>query len=170
MAHIEHSYRTERLVVMPWRRLERERLIGAIMSVLTPATTDELPSDMQGVYDADRARQLVDQRETDGPTLVALLRDEPVGLVLVYPFDPTTTGGVIQLGYVVHQDHWGAGLATEIVGGFVEWCRSEPLIRAIHAGTEPSNVASQRVLEKAGFTRHSIDGAHVRFSVDVAGG
>ena len=48
---------------------------------------------------------------------------------------------------------WGRGIASEIVDGFVGWCREEDAILSIAAGVEKDNPASRKVLEKNGFVQ-----------------
>ncbi len=57
----------------------------------------------------------------------------------------------LRLGYIVAEDMWGRGIASEIVDGFVSWCRGEDAILSIAAGVGNDNPASKRVLEKNGF-------------------
>lgn len=76
---------------------------------------------------------------------------EFIGGCLLRPFhgDPN----VFEIGYSLNRQHWGQGLATEMVEALVAYGFATPNITAIVACTELPNVASQRVLEKAGFKR-----------------
>lgn len=55
-------------------------------------------------------------------------------------------------GYVLAQDGWGKGYATEALRAMVELARSVG-VRRLYAICHPDNRASWRVLEKCGFTR-----------------
>ena len=55
------------------------------------------------------------------------------------------------LGYVVHPDWWSKGLGTEICGLLLDFGFSSLGLHRIEATAHPDNIASQRVLEKAGF-------------------
>lgn len=58
-----------------------------------------------------------------------------------------------EVGYWLHPDCWGQGLASEALQLFVDHLfRSTPLVR-IEALVFAGNPASERVLEKAGFVR-----------------
>lgn len=59
----------------------------------------------------------------------------------------------LELGYLVRKDHAGRGIASELALAMIEEARKRGAER-LHAKVAPSNVASQRVLENAGFTRH----------------
>lgn len=55
-------------------------------------------------------------------------------------------------GYVLAQDAWGQGFATEVLGAMVELAADLKVTR-LYALCHPDHRASQRVLEKRGFDR-----------------
>lgn len=61
-----------------------------------------------------------------------------------------------RIGYVVHRPHSGRGIATEAVRQVVTIIEEMPNISRIWASCSLENVASCRVLEKAGFQREGI--------------
>lgn len=61
-----------------------------------------------------------------------------------------------QVGYVVDKSHWGKGFATDAVRQIVAILEARPTISRIWATCALDNLASARVLEKAGFTREAI--------------
>ncbi|MFE9743445.1 GNAT family N-acetyltransferase [Saccharothrix saharensis] len=61
-------------------------------------------------------------------------------------------GGVAELGYRLHPDHWGRGYATEGASALVEHARAVGLTRVV-AYAMTVNAGSRRVLEKVGL-RH----------------
>ena len=74
-----------------------------------------------------------------------------MGSCLLRPFN--NEPGKIELGYSLDRKHWGTGIATEMALAMVEHGFTCPDITEIVAVTELPNIGSQRVLEKAGFTR-----------------
>lgn len=54
-------------------------------------------------------------------------------------------------GYILHPDHWGAGLAFEAVGAFLVQAFTRPDIDHLTADTDPRNAGSIRLLQKLGF-------------------
>jgi len=67
--------------------------------------------------------------------------------------------GTVEIGYGINPGYEGKGLMTEAVTAVVNWAAEQPGVLSIEAETEPNNIASQRVLEKAGFIRSGISGA-----------
>ena len=68
-----------------------------------------------------------------------------------YCFKGLLADGSTEIGYGLEPDYWGKGYATEAVIAAVGWAQKQPCVKRIEAETEPGNIASQRVLEKAGF-------------------
>jgi ribosomal-protein-alanine N-acetyltransferase len=65
-------------------------------------------------------------------------------------------------GYVLAKDAWGAGYATEAVGGVVA-VAGQVGLRRLYALCHPDHAASWRVLEKSGFTREGLLRGHSGF-------
>jgi RimJ/RimL family protein N-acetyltransferase len=77
----------------------------------------------------------------------------PVGLVILLDEDQEDEDKTeVRLGYLLAESVWGRGLASELIHGFIEWCRTAG-ITSIVGGVERDNVPSMRVLKKNGFVR-----------------
>ena len=61
----------------------------------------------------------------------------------------------IQLGYSLKKEEWGKGYATELTRAGLEYVFNEMKLPLIYAVAEKDNIASQRVLIKAGFIEES---------------
>jgi ribosomal-protein-alanine N-acetyltransferase len=70
----------------------------------------------------------------------------------------------IEVGYLLGKGYWGRGLATEAARSSVQFGFEDLGIEAIVGIVHPENVASQRVLEKAGLSY--VEPAHY-FGMDV---
>ena len=57
----------------------------------------------------------------------------------------------VELGYGVAESQWGRGFATEGVFALLASAFAEPEVAEVYAESAVANIASQRVLEKAGF-------------------
>ncbi|WP_277958902.1 GNAT family N-acetyltransferase [Frigoribacterium faeni] len=60
------------------------------------------------------------------------------------------------LGYWLSEDRNGRGIMTSAVGEAVDWAFGDAGLHRVQAGTLRHNVASQRVLQKAGFEQYGI--------------
>jgi [ribosomal protein S5]-alanine N-acetyltransferase len=54
------------------------------------------------------------------------------------------------IGFVLHPRHWGRGYGTEAARALVRFAFEELGLSAVYGGCLPENIASRRVLEKAG--------------------
>ena len=61
-----------------------------------------------------------------------------------------------EMGYWIAEPFWGKGIMTEAVRLFIEWAFSDFDLHRISAMPYASNIASHRVLEKAGFLLEGI--------------
>ncbi|XP_059064312.1 uncharacterized protein LOC131856514 [Cryptomeria japonica] len=73
-----------------------------------------------------------------------------------------------ELGYAVSRNYWGIGIATEavmraILAGFSDL----PGLRRIEAMVLPENLPSQKVVEKAGFTRECLLRRYIKIRENV---
>ncbi|MEU1688048.1 GNAT family protein [Micromonospora sp. NPDC005707] len=66
-----------------------------------------------------------------------------------------------EIGYVVHPDHWGRGLGTEIAGLLLDLAFGPVGLHRVEATTRPDHAASRRVLEKAGMRCEGISRDHL---------
>jgi ribosomal-protein-alanine N-acetyltransferase len=64
---------------------------------------------------------------------------------------PPDKRGMVEIGYSVLPEFEGQGLATEMVGGIVQWAKQQPRVKHVEAETNIDNKASIRVLERNNF-------------------
>ena len=86
----------------------------------------------------------------DGASLLICADAGPVGSIQLYPVDDSR--GWANLGFWVHPDEQGNGYATEACELIIEYGFREIRLHRISAVAMAPNVASQRVLERVGFT------------------
>ena len=66
-------------------------------------------------------------------------------------FKGITEEGSAEIGYGIAEEYQGCGYAAEAVSALIGWAFAQPGTMCITAETEASNLASQKVLLKAGF-------------------
>lgn len=67
-------------------------------------------------------------------------------------FGPPDETGEIEIAYAMCPSFREQGLATEAVGGLLDWAFTDPRVRTVRAVTQAHLYASRRVLEKSGFS------------------
>ncbi len=74
-------------------------------------------------------------------------------------FGPLDTGEV-EVGYVLHQQYWGRGYATELLLALLQWARINLPGRTVVAMAPVDHLASQKVMRKAGMVFYKNAVAH----------
>lgn len=134
------------------------------LRILTEADTAALV----GLLTNDRIKQTYMLPDFDRPEdaiplarrLIRLSQDkahfvrgmEENGTLAGFLNDVEITDGIIELGYVVHPDHWGQGFATSALREAIAELFSLGY-REVTCGAFEENPASLRVMEKAGMRR-----------------
>jgi [ribosomal protein S5]-alanine N-acetyltransferase len=78
-------------------------------------------------------------------------RDRMIGAVGVLRPKPP------ELGYMLHREFWGRGLAAEALGLFPPtYRRLQPDVDSVEARVGPENVASVRIVERFGFAKEQM--------------
>lgn len=165
------AYATDRLAVAEWQLSELERdLPGVVCDVLTTATTRFLPSLWQGDYTVESAEEWIRERSEDSNLVIFLALEiesgEALGFLFVNVFRDVDAEDdpLVNIGYVLAESKWGQGFATELVRGFVGWCRNQPWILGLVAGVAREHNLSASVLLKNEFLRQD----DLVFNDDVA--
>lgn len=109
-----------------------------LRAVLTPAVLAPLPPSLQ---ETDPETWIA-ERLAESDVFAVVAEGRLIGVMLLAPLD------VPHLGYLLAEEAWGKGYATELVRGLA---RAMPG-GGLRAGVARDNPASIRVLEKAGFT------------------
>jgi RimJ/RimL family protein N-acetyltransferase len=87
----------------------------------------------------------------DGPfTWAIVLRDSGrlAGMIDIRPQSHR-----VELGYILGREYWGRGYMTEVVRVVSDWVLAQPEVHRVWAVCDVDNLASARVMEKAGMAR-----------------
>tara|TARA_R110000850_G_scaffold46105_3_gene116278 strand:- start:1296 stop:1802 length:507 start_codon:yes stop_codon:yes gene_type:complete len=146
------AFSTPRLRVLPIQdALANPRGFNAELSqILTPPVLAPLPPSLQ--LKGRSITEWIATQSANSDVLVIRDRDKTalIGLMLLH-IEPAATPDC-HLGYLIAETNWGQGFATELLEGFIAFCRANfPAIKLL-AGVDADNPASARVLKKAGFT------------------
>lgn len=78
---------------------------------------------------------------------------------------PQVKGGV-EIGYGIQPEYEGQGYTTEAAQALIDWAFAQDDVYRVYAETEPNNRASQRILEKLGFSPCGEGEEGPRFQLD----
>jgi RimJ/RimL family protein N-acetyltransferase len=143
--------RTPRLLLRPVEEGDLDTMLAirnAPAVVATTSTGEALPRERMA---GQLSRRCASWREHGLGSWLALLDGSPVAFVEVTPIgegsgvDPDA----IEIGVVVHPDHWGKGLALEAGGAAARDLFERLGHERVYAGVDPDNEKSLRALAKA---------------------
>lgn len=141
--------RTERLTLREFRLHDEVAVhrYGSDEEVTRYLTWGPNSSAETEAYLSEVIRKAAREHRTSFTLAVATLDDELIGVANLTITDAGSTG---ELGYVLARDSWGRGYATEVARRLIVFGFNELGLRRITATCHPDNLASARVLEKAG--------------------
>ena len=155
---------TERLIVRRFRPDDWRDLHGYLALPEVYAFEPGEP------IDEATARGMAEERSRGSAFLAVELRDERVMIGHLW-FDRIEPAAMATwgLGYIFNPRHQRRGYATEAVRALVAHAFSNLGVHRVVANCSPENVASWRVLEKAGFVREARLRRNIWFRRDPAG-
>lgn len=103
-------------------------------------------------YSEDDARMFVRHADHQAFAIVDREGGELLGSIGLVDL----AGSVGEIGYWIKREARGNGVATRALVLLSRWAASEGGLARVQLTTEPANVASQRVAEKAGFSREGV--------------
>lgn len=129
--------------------LTPEQVIG----LLSPKVSKNLPAGWQNINTKFSAKTWLQTQLTEGAVLSVqdTTLEQIVGLLFLYGVENNAVNAEIRLGYLIAEQAWGRGYATELIAGVVSYFALNNQATAIVAGVEAANVASVKVLTKNGF-------------------
>jgi len=160
---LKYHYTTKRLTVKEWLSFEpielnQPDLASIVEEMLVPDVTKRFPVMWRGSYDKRRAKAWIQEEDSESKTLLAVEKEtkRPLGYINFFREGDGSKGTFLRLGYLVSKAMWNNGLATELVEGFIHWCK-ENNVSTVLARVDPDNIASIRVLEKNNFLTETTD-------------
>jgi RimJ/RimL family protein N-acetyltransferase len=149
-----NQWSTERLHLRPPAVDDAEALFAAYTR--DPEVTRYLVWRPHGAIETTQSfvQQCVAEWEKGSAFTWVILRQEDSQLLGMLALRPG--GFKADLGYVLARPFWGQGYMTEAVRSIADWAIAQPDIYRVSAVCDVDNLASARVLEKAGMQREGL--------------
>lgn len=148
---------TDRLLIRAWTLDDAEALfeICRYPEVMLHIGTRK---PYQSVDEAHRfLKWAVAYQEANGFSRWAVVEKASQKVIGSCGFARLEDSGEIELGYLLAREVWGEGYATEAAGACLKYGFEQLGFAEVIALTDPEHVASQRVLEKIGFSCRGIE-------------
>ena len=111
----------------------------------------DLSSELKKAMEVRHSKALVDELNYIWYTnwiIVSKDKNHNIGGIMLK--GPPNKDGEVVIGYYTLTEYQGNGYMTEAVNNLTNWLLNQPHVRFVIADTEKDNIASHRVLEKAG--------------------
>jgi [ribosomal protein S5]-alanine N-acetyltransferase len=134
------------------RTWKQEDLADLVHHANNPKIAERLTDAFPSPYTFEKGQEFLDRMMKQSPCEVMAidLNGKVIGNIGIHPQSDVNRLNA-ELGYFIGEDYWGKGYATEAIQLMVEYGFKNFPIERIFARPFGSNIASQRVLEKAGF-------------------
>lgn len=150
------SFSTERLVVRKLTKQDKDNffLLNGSEEVMRYIRATKTREESDAHLEMILADEAANPRKGEGRWLVEeIATGNFVGSFAIIPIPSEPEK--IQLGYSFLPEHWGKGYATELAQAGLHYFLENTTIPEIYGVTETENIASSKVLQKAGFQFHS---------------
>ena len=142
--------KTKRLELRPFQDSDRDAAVRLLMDSRVKQTymlpDFENESKAEGLF-----RRLMELSLKEGRYVAAISLD---GQLIGFMNDVEIEGGAVEMGYVIHPNHWGKGYMTEALEAAIEELHQIGFHQVI-TGAFETNLASIRVMEKCGMEKLS---------------
>ena len=106
---------------------------------------------IEAPFSQEQTASFLQTNGLDTPPRVYALADKEdhvIGQVIFHPWDDTAW----EIGWILHRDYWGQGLATAVTKALLDECRSRGIKRCV-IECHPQQAATKRIAGKCGFSR-----------------
>lgn len=135
-------------------------LIAAIPSILTEAVVASLPPYFHGVSNGAEAKAWLSKMRSESRLFVIKDKgDACLGFVFVSNADKAEK----HIGYILAQEYWGKGLASELLHAFIKRAEQIESWQSLVGGVDKGNLTSAKLLLKLGFIPQESEHENVDF-------
>lgn len=143
-----------------------DTLIAAIPRILTEAVVANLPPYFHGVSNTAEAKSWLIKMCSESRLFLIKDKDD---VCLGFVFVSNTDKAEKHIGYLLAQEYWGKGLASELLLAFIKRVEQIESWKSLVGGVDKGNVASVNLLLKMGFIPQENEHENVDFFEYVLG-
>ena len=170
----EYRLETERLTLLALDRVQLACCLegpAALAEALGLAMCEDLVSEAAREAIGAKLRRMALMPATEYPWhtyWLVIARDIETGVGLAGFKGTPSSQGIAEVGYGTCTPYRNRGYMTEAVRALIAWAFQQPRCKTVFADTDVQNLASQRVLEKAGLHRFGRAGDMYLWRLDKA--
>jgi len=139
---------------------ERSALHQRIPQILTPAVVENLPPYFHGIDSCHLAQQWLERMLAESRLFLVSSED---GTLMGLLFACVDNDNDAHIGYLLAQEFWGKGFASELLQGFISEVSNSENWSKLIGGVDQTNIASAKLLKKLGFVERPAEDNGVIF-------
>ena len=142
-----------------------EPLLTAITKTLTPTVVENLPPYFHDIVTIEDAKHWLDKMLDESRLL--LVKEQSSNEIIGFLFISNSDYSEAHIGYLLSEKHWGKGLATELLSGFIEMAARLKQWKKLVGGVDVTNKASSKLLTRLGFKKASAKDGIVFYEITL---
>ncbi|MEZ8826099.1 GNAT family N-acetyltransferase [Vibrio amylolyticus] len=139
---------------------ERAALFERIPEILTPPVVENLPPYFHGIDSREDAQVWLERMLSESRLFLVKSAE---GTLIGFLFAFVENGRDAHIGYLLAEEYWGKGLASELLKVFIEAVSKTESWAKLIGGVDQTNVASANLLKKLGFVKQLGGNSSVAF-------
>ena len=158
-----HKFNTPRLTVLEANNqletLDLESIYSRIIEILSPEVVTQLPPYFSGIQTREDAKRWFERMLNESHLFLVYhkISKHLIGFSFISLTETKSEIQAAHLGYLLAQNTWGQGLASELICALITHCKTQNLTDTLIAGVDESNLASIALLKKLGFIQDKSD-------------
>ncbi|MCW8878640.1 MAG: GNAT family N-acetyltransferase [Kangiellaceae bacterium] len=128
---------------------EIECLLAHVPKLLSSVVVEHLPPHFHGINSKADAQAWF-ERMTSGSQLL-FVEENDSNTAIGFLFISVEGGSEVHIGYLLGENYWGQGFASELLQGFIKQAEQTESWAKLIGGVERANNASSKLLLKLGF-------------------
>ena len=129
--------------------IDREVFFSRVQAIFSPAVVQHLPPAFHNIDSKRAAEVWFDGMIKESRVFVVCENSSEIiiGLLFIH----VDTDRQAHIGYLLGEDYWGRGLASELLNGFITFASQQSDWVGLIGGVEQANTVSSHLLKKLGF-------------------
>jgi len=143
------------------KKQESQLLLSIVVELLSPKVVQNLPPYFHNIDSITDAKIWLDHMVDESQLFVIAQKSSAltIGFLFIYEQD----NGEAHIGYLLGEDYWQKGFASELLSAFIEYATKEQKYSKLIGGVDKSNKSSAYLLEKLGFKVQGSSAGEVNF-------
>lgn len=126
---------------------------------------ENLPTYFHGINSMNDAQCWL--KEMRSSSRLFIVKDSDNNTIIGYIFVSKENETDAHIGYLLEEQSWGKGYATEILKGLIDFLNQENRIKRLIAGVDSNNIVSCKLLIKLGFVIDSTNDGTIFYKYNL---